>query len=255
MTKFITIDTSNDLHVIRWRSGVKLIKPEDLISCDEDSITSPSIKDLFEMPFNVYFLDTQSVIRNMSDRTASICGFQDKTDAIGNTARAVCKKISADFSIQHNNEVMSNNLIIIKDEHFLRLDDFEFHDLSIKLPLLNNDGKVIGVFGCSIIKNSLAQSLNFLLRTGLLVSSNNISSQYDPGYLIQLLSTEYKQPILKREAECLALLLRGKSARETGIELNLSQRTVEYYLDSLKDKLNVRKKSEIVGTIFNLLNE
>ena len=64
----------------------------------------------------------------------------------------------------------------------------------------------------------------------------------------------YGQSITKRESQCLFYLIRGKSARETGIALNLSQRTVEFYLDSLKDKLNCSKKSGIVEKVFNLLS-
>ena len=71
--------------------------------------------------------------------------------------------------------------------------------------------------------------------------------------LIKKLSEKLKQPISSREGECLFYLMRGKSARETGALLNLSQRTVEYYLDSLKDKLNCRKKSEMIDNVCSLL--
>ena len=48
-------------------------------------------------------------------------------------------------------------------------------------------------------------------------------------------------------------LLRGKSARETGMALHLSQRTVEFYLDSLRDRLNCIKKLELIEKFYNLL--
>lgn len=169
-----SFDNSAELLVQRWKSGVRMITPDifNHTYSDKNDFFPLSVKKLFEMPFNVYFLNCQSVIQNMSDRTANICGFQQVNDAIGNTARAVSKRESAEFSIRHNNEVISRNSVVIKDEHFLRLDDFEFQDISIKFPLLNEEEKIIGVFGCSIILDSPAQAVNSLLETGLLAPIN-----------------------------------------------------------------------------------
>lgn len=261
MKKFNIIDTSEKLLVQRCGSGVRLVEPNK-------KLAAPSVSHLFEMPFNVYFLDTESVIQNMSDRTAQVCGFQGRKDAIGKTARTVSKKESAEFSIRHNNDVISSNSIVIKDEHFMRLDDFEFRDIAIKFPLLNKDRSIIGVFGCSILLDSLAQSFDLLMKTGLLNSSNFFEKQpnnYSIGMNTEIqqqeidtlgskLSIKTKQYISKREIECLFYLMRGKSARETGLQLNLSHRTVEYYLNSLKDKLYCTKKSEIIEKVLRILD-
>lgn len=48
-----------------------------------------------------------------------------------------------------------------------------------------------------------------------------------------------------REKECVRLLLRGKSAKETAGILNLSFRTVEHYLENVKGKLRCQYKSGI----------
>lgn len=262
-----TFDTSEELLVQRWGRGVKLTKPEDCKQSSIGELSPPSVRHLFGMPFNVYFLNTQSVIQNMSETAAHLCGFQGKNDAIGRTARAVSKKVSAEFSIRHNEEVISHNSIVIKDEHFLRLDDFEFRDVAIKFPLLNSANKVIGVFGCSIIKDSVAQSLNLLMNTGLLATSGTLEThQHDSlidfnsgtehhklNDLRIRLSEQAKVEISKREVECLFYLMKGKSARETGAVLNLSQRTVEYYLNCLKEKLYCTRKSELIGAVFKLI--
>ena len=44
-------------------------------------------------------------------------------------------------------------------------------------------------------------------------------------------------------------LLQGKTMLETGDSLQLSPRTVEYYLDRIKRKLNCRKKSDIIKIV------
>lgn len=76
---------------------------------------------------------------------------------------------------------------------------------------------------------------------------------------LQTLATKlrgkYGELLSDRESLCLYYLIRGKSARETGSILHISQRTVEFYIDSLKDKLNCRKKSDIVEMAFEILFE
>lgn len=48
-----------------------------------------------------------------------------------------------------------------------------------------------------------------------------------------------------RERECVKLLLKGKSAKESATTLGLSVRTIEHYLDSVKFKFKCQYKNEI----------
>lgn len=262
------IDVSDELLVQRWRSGVKLIRPDELLESTQSThqASPPSVRSLFDIPCNIYFLNTASAIQNISEKASHLCGFLGKKEALGKSARTVTKAESAEFSIRHNNEVMSRKCIITKDEHFLRIDEFDFRCTSIKFPILNAEDKVIGLFGCSIILDSPAQALNLLMQTGLLANpglaetKRSAFSIYNPDSInfeidefINKLSAKSKQNFSKREIECLYHLMKGKSARETGIEINLSQRTVEFYLNSLKEKLCCRKKSEIFDKVFSIL--
>ena len=54
-----------------------------------------------------------------------------------------------------------------------------------------------------------------------------------------------------RQAECLFLLLRGQTARHIAARLYLSPRTVEDYLDQLKDIFHCRSRAELIETAFN----
>ncbi len=55
------------------------------------------------------------------------------------------------------------------------------------------------------------------------------------------------QHLTSREVDILKCLLRGYSAKEAGLELQISFRTVESYIISLKLKLRCNKKSELIG--------
>lgn len=52
-----------------------------------------------------------------------------------------------------------------------------------------------------------------------------------------------------REIECIVLHLQGKAASQIAERLQLSRRTVEHYMESLKAKLECRTKSEIYDRI------
>ena len=52
-----------------------------------------------------------------------------------------------------------------------------------------------------------------------------------------------------REAQCMLLFIRGKTVAKVAEQLALSPRTVEYYLNNIKDKVNCRTKSELIERI------
>lgn len=55
-----------------------------------------------------------------------------------------------------------------------------------------------------------------------------------------------------REIECLVYLIIGHSAKETAKILTVSPKTVEFYIDSAKQKLNCSTKSELIKKIIKL---
>ena len=61
------------------------------------------------------------------------------------------------------------------------------------------------------------------------------------------LGKHYPQLYLtQREAECIFYLSRGLTIVATASKLSLSARTVEFYLKKVKEKLKIRKKSQLV---------
>lgn len=48
-----------------------------------------------------------------------------------------------------------------------------------------------------------------------------------------------------REKECLRMILQGKTAKESATDLSLSARTVEYYLENIKDKFGCTYKTDL----------
>ncbi len=59
----------------------------------------------------------------------------------------------------------------------------------------------------------------------------------------------------KREAECLCYMAFGKTMKEIAICLNLSPRTIEFYIDNMKKKTGLSSKSQLLSMFFNSLTE
>lgn len=55
-----------------------------------------------------------------------------------------------------------------------------------------------------------------------------------------------KKVLSKQELACVKLLLVGHNCRTIGEQMNLSQRTVEYYLDSVKNKLSCYSNKDLL---------
>lgn len=81
----------------------------------------------------------------------------------------------------------------------------------------------------------------------------------DPQFQLTDRLINLSKKLSLREKECLHLLIQGKTAQETGLILFLSPRTIEYYFENLKDKLDCSNKRELFKIAkelnhFNLLD-
>ncbi|MHB1947838.1 MAG: LuxR family transcriptional regulator [Gammaproteobacteria bacterium] len=79
--------------------------------------------------------------------------------------------------------------------------------------------------------------------------------QSDIGkYVYRQNITNFKNNIMlnlsNREKSCLYGILAGQTAKQIAGELNLTFRTVEYYIENLKKKMGCRRRSEIFNRFF-----
>jgi DNA-binding CsgD family transcriptional regulator len=84
-----------------------------------------------------------------------------------------------------------------------------------------------------------------------LFSTRKLRQNYQPKTIRTYLLGEQLQNVYltKREAECMFLLLKGKSINTIAEVLKLSPRTIEYYLKNMKSKLNCHSKFELIDLI------
>lgn len=84
---------------------------------------------------------------------------------------------------------------------------------------------------------------------------SNITAETRLSYLKDLglqLEIEIAETLSPREKECLKLLVKEKSAKETAAILGLSPRTIESYFENIKGKLSCWSKQEVLKIARNL---
>ena len=240
------IDTSDELLISRSHRGVQLLRPNKVSHSNpfSDKISLGRIK---KMPFNVYVLDANSRIQSINEATVASIGFVSIKDGIGKTMFDILPEENARYLIHTDKTVLQTNQTKIIDDLVICKDGTKHQFLTVKTPLYNADHTVVGVFGCSVLLNDqpLAIAISQLTQLGLLQPQQMVC---DDHLLMKLNAKNIH--LTQRELQVLSYLFRGKSARETGEVLHLSQRTIEYYLNSLKYKLNCKKKSELIEQIY-----
>jgi DNA-binding CsgD family transcriptional regulator len=248
------LDVSSELLIQKRARGIVLISPDKA-----QSLIGPesliSVAEIFQLPINVCFLDTDSIIQNANEPMIRTTGFTSFNEAIGKTIGAVTKREIAERLMNNDREALNANQLIVKEDNYTRLvDDLDFQAITFKTPWYSEDNKILGVFFCSITIGlaesiPLAESLALIFKLGLF-NSNPVSSNQLKNAMGLYIRGIY---LTKRESQCLHYLARGKTMKMIGKILDISPRTVGHYLENLKAKFGVTSKSDLIEkTIDNL---
>ncbi len=97
--------------------------------------------------------------------------------------------------------------------------------------------------------NKLVSDLNLLITKHLIQDPIITAKALPQPNASSLGNNVLISQLSRRERECLALLLKGNSAKQTGRALNLSPRTIESYIEAIKRKFDCRTKLEILGKL------
>lgn len=240
------LDTSSELLLHPWGNGFKLIRPDDPLN-NIYQLSLKSVGEVFNSSLHLYFLNAQSRIQNMNETSMLTCGYPSLKKAVGKTRELVADKQAVERITREDQLVIKNQEMQLFEEVFVRLDEVHLPCLAFKFPWYDANNRIIGLFGCSIVLNqdnlfAIAQSMSEMIQLGLLTSPKALTDATSilPGKQTQGIY------LTKRESECLNLLARGKNTKMIANMLELSPRTVEYYIENAKVKFNVRYRSELI---------
>ena len=245
---------SNELIIQRWHNGVKLISLDEAkkaYHCDEEDLTHFSIANILKLNFCAYFLNSDSEVQTINEHGLVACNFDSTQQAFGKSMFDVATREVATRITGSHKEAMHSHKIKMVEEDVLRKDDFSFQCLSALLPWYNNENKIIGVLGCTILPglHPLADSLTEISNIGL---STEVNSEHRLHSLIRGKLIEKNIYLSKREFECTSLLVHGRTSKQIAKVMNISHRTVEHYISNIKNKMGVSTKFELIGKLIEL---
>lgn len=228
---------SNDLEFQRYQGGIKIYHPSK-------RYPSQTIGSLLALPMSFYLLDKDGKTKTMNEEGAEVTGFDSSKHSLGKSVIEVGVKESAELLIQHCHQVIDTNSLQFFEEQHIRKDGAELNFLSIKCPWYDENNKIQGTCGFSIVmgKHSTANSLSLIANLGLLNPSLSQEQKL-------VLPEHIKVQLTPREIECLKLTVKGYTAKRIAKELKISFRTVQEYITNTRIKLNVGSKAELIEMV------
>jgi len=182
------------------------------------------------------------------DKLPGLLGFKSKEDLLGKSDY----DIQCPAANQANDYVNEDDVVLTTQEGLTKIDVIYYSDnqprtiLYHKWPIYDNDD-LIGV-GCYTIElsqnlmNQFQQQIESLKATERLrnASLKEIKSDISNPYSLS-----------PKQIECLRHIVRGKTYRQTGIDMGISKRTVESYVEEIKKKMACKSKSKIINFAIN----
>ena len=204
----------------------------------------PTISRLNKLPGNTLIKDSAGRYLVGNDRLARVLGWRSARDLEGKSDY----DIPGTAQERAESYITDDRLILASKIAKEFIGFFDFGDETKRLLFCRKqpyhlDGGLVGlsVHSCEVSPQLFRQVVE---RVGGL----------DLNFPIELKETPYNNPLSlsDRQLECLCLFLRGRTAREIAEILELSVRTIEKYLESLKNRLCVESRSELFDAAYDL---
>lgn len=229
---------SNELMILPWNGGVRLINPNHLLL--------PTVDDLCKQPFDIFLLDLDLQNKKVNRSDAEACGFDSEESAIGKTVFDCCEKQFASNVTEVDKVVLeSQNSSLYECDFFGKNGEVYRGCLTFRFPWFDEDNNITGLLGLNIRigKQPLAESLAYVQALGLLNKkyASSIANFSNPN--------NFESHFSKRERDVVRILIKRKTAKDIATILGLSFRTVQHYIDNIKCKMEVSSKSQLIEKI------
>ncbi len=200
----------------------------------------------YSMPGYIAIKDVQSKYIFANANLATLTGFSHPEEIIGlSDSDLNCEAAnSAELYIAQDKKTMIEK----KERALLTIETYKDNKpqiaLGISKPYFSEDNDVTGVIITAYMLDlNVLVDLNAKLNYLLSFKEN----------IIYEISQPYKDfNLSKLESTCLFYMIRGLSNREIGNIMHRSARTIENYIDNLKDKLKCNSRRAIVNKCFSL---
>lgn len=192
----------------------------------------------------IVVMDSNSKFIYSNNYTAGLFGYPTEESMLGLNAfdmRCPAVECAEDFLMQDRIVRETGKELAILDIHGYANGETKIL-LTKKSPFREN-GQITGSICHCIEMNSITlnQICSVLINTDKKYYDKN---KKERSYTLDLVSQD--KELSEREKECVFFLLRGLSMKQIAYHLGLSPRTVEFYIEKIKIKLNCNSKSKII---------
>lgn len=181
---------------------------------------------------NIGWKDKQLRHLGCNANMAALLDFKHAEQIIGlSDADLFYPDAAVELYYQHDQLALSGK--IVRQVHLYQ-DAYHF---ITKKPLLNSDQQIEGVvYHCQPLGD--AEFIANLAQTDKKYHTGKVSYQVAPA--------DNPFHLSKRELQCMFHLLRGKTSKEIAQALQLSKRTIDFYLDNIKNKFGCQNKAALI---------
>jgi DNA-binding CsgD family transcriptional regulator len=192
---------------------------ETILNLAHSDLENIDIDNVQGLPCHSYIKDKNGNYLSCSDEQAIAVGLAGKEELIGLNDFDVLAKPQALGFKENDDKVIYAGKPLIVTEKFTLYDGTKMIATSIKTPLRTRLKKIIGIAGLSILQEDHS--------------------------IITTIENPYS--LTKRQLQCLYYVVKGFSQKEIACSLNISDRTVEHYMEAVKIKLDCYKRSDLIG--------
>ncbi|MDX1901289.1 MAG: LuxR C-terminal-related transcriptional regulator [Gammaproteobacteria bacterium] len=185
-----------------------------------------------ELPFHFYWKDHDVRFLGANNAQLRTCGFACHSQIIGLRHFDILAPESAKVLDKNDKDILSRELpqLFIEKGSF-RNGQVTNTYVSYKMPLLSSQGKKIGIIGISFsIENNEA-------KLSELPANNQMN---------------HKTQLTARQLDVLYYLVKGLTIKQIARTMTLSAKTVEHYLEIIREKLNCLNRAELITKAFQI---
>ena len=190
-------------------------------------------------PFHLYSKDRRGKYLYSNEATAKTIGFASPDELTGCTDYDLCAPATAAVVSSVDTSIIYSEQSQMLIEHVNMLNGGEFSTFSYKLPLRSHKHKVIGIFGLSFVINQEKFLALLSDRSGRVLLKKSCIHDKSDAY--------ENYHLTFRQQECLWYLVKGMTIKQIASELQLSPRTIEHHIESIKNKLHCHSRSELIA--------
>lgn len=208
------------------------------------SVTNHHIDILNQLPGYIGWKDRNFQYLGCNNNLASILKLNHSENIIGlfDTDLLGCTEEAFHFHKKNDQLALGGKTISCLHKSSAPYDGSFFY--FVKKPMIENS-KITGIiYHCYKFINS--QFIFDLQRRDKKIFPQMLSFSY-----YQIGCGEDPFHLSERELECLFLLLRAMTAKQIGEQIRLSKRTVESYIENIKNKFGSRTKAELIVLAMN----